>query len=278
MLKKISQAMKDDKKKSEKRERKEQEEEAERLRPYMTFVKYTLGLKHQVSKQRGEEYRAHGQNGWLWLSSSRNFSPSDSSKLGLRAGAYRLAVKYTDIRDGSFKIVLMEPKAFTYLLGKQEAIDNNIEKMDTTDTSHDSENQSPKEGDAENKIEDKIPKVALKDEEKPVVERKKLEQALKNAKLNWQVPDENMFQDVIDVQAALSNPTRILYPKVAKTTRVLDHFLSRRLQLKQLEERRIELKTGVKQVDEDQTKEIKKIEKMGNEDGIVDVEGESDTK
>ena len=80
------------------------------------------------------------------------------------------------------------------------------------------------------------------------------------------------------MQAALSNPTRILYPKVAKTTRVLDHFLSRRLQLKQLEERRIELKTGVKQVDDDQTKEIKKIEKMGNEDGIVDVEGESDTK
>merc|ERR1711997_102559 len=124
MLKKISQAMKDDKKKSEKRERKEQEEEAERLRPYMTFVKYTLGLKHQVSKQRGEEYRAHGQQGWLWLSTSRNFSPSDSSKLGLRAGAYRLAVKYTDIRDGSFKIVLMEPNAFKYLLGKQMDKDN----------------------------------------------------------------------------------------------------------------------------------------------------------
>ena len=277
-FKKITAQMREDKKKSERRERKEREEEDERLRPWMTFVKYTLGLKHQVSKQKGEEYRAHGQNGWLWLSSSRNFSPSDSSKMGLRAGAYRLAVKYTDIRDGSFKIVLMEPKAFTYLLGKQEAIDNDMEKIDTTDTSHDSENQPPKEGDAENKIESKIPKVVLKGDEKPVVERKKLEQALKNAKLNWQVPDEDMFQDVIDVQAALSNPTRILYPKVAKTTRVLDHFLSRRLQLKQLEERRIELKTGVKQVDEDQTKEIKKIEKMGNEDGIVDVEGESDTK
>merc|ERR1712038_1658237 len=108
----------------EKRERKELEEENERLRPWMTFVKYTLGLKHQVSKQKGEEYRAHGQNGWLWLSSSRNFSPSDSSKMGLRAGAYRLAVKYTDIRDGSFKIVLMEPSAFKYLLGKQADKEN----------------------------------------------------------------------------------------------------------------------------------------------------------
>jgi len=110
-FKRITSQMRDDKRKNEKRERKEKEEDDERLRPWMTFVKYTLGLKHQVSKQKGEEYRAHGQNGWLWLSSSRNFSPSDSSKLGLRAGAYRLAVKYTDIRDGSFKIVLMEPNA-----------------------------------------------------------------------------------------------------------------------------------------------------------------------
>ena len=92
--------------------RKEQEEEAERLLPYMNFVKYTLGLKHQVSKQRGEEYRAHGQQGWLWLSSSRRFTPMDARTVGLKAGPHRLAVKYTDIRNKSFKIVLMEPEAF----------------------------------------------------------------------------------------------------------------------------------------------------------------------
>ena len=91
---------------------KEQEEEAERLRPYMTFVKYTLGLKHQVSKQRGEEYRAHGQKGWLWLSSARRFTPMDARTVGLRAGPHRIAVKYTDIRNNSLKIVLMEPQAF----------------------------------------------------------------------------------------------------------------------------------------------------------------------
>jgi hypothetical protein len=83
---------------------------------------------------------------------------------------------------------------------------------------------------------------------------------------------------LLDIQAALSNPTRILYPKVAKTTKVLDHFLSRRLQLKQLEERRIELKTGVKPSDVEQNAVHKKIEKSKSEDGIVDVEGESDTK
>ena len=53
-LKKITQQMKDDKKKMEKRERRELEEEAEKLRPFMTWVKYTLGLKHKVSKQPGK--------------------------------------------------------------------------------------------------------------------------------------------------------------------------------------------------------------------------------
>ena len=278
-FKKITAQMREDKKKSEKRERKEKEDDEERLRPWMTFVKYTLGLKHQVSKQKGEEYRAHGQNGWLWLSSSRNFSPCDSNKQGLRAGAYRLAVKYTDIRDGSFKIVLMEPKAFKYLLSKQEDIESkkdNLEENSTTE--NDDENQPPKDNLSTKKAEVKHSKEPSKEDEKPIIERKKLEQALKNAKLEWQVPDNDMFIDVIDVQAALSNPTRILYPKVAKTTKGLDQFLSRRLQLKQLEERRIELKTGVKPADEEENKVLQRIEKSKNEDSIVDVEGESDTK
>lgn len=277
-FKKVTAQMRDDKKKSERRERKEREDEDEKLRPWMTFVKYTLGLKHQVSKQKGEEYRAHGQNGWLWLSSSRNYSPSDSRKLGLRNGAYRLAVKYTDIRDSSFKIVLMEPKAFKYLLGKQKDIENKKESQENGKAENDAENQPPKENVNALKIGSKFTKESEPEDEKPTIERKKLEQALKNAKLEWQVTDDDMFNDVIDIQAALSNPTRIMYPKVAKTTKVLDHFLSRRLQLKQLEERRIELKTGVKSSDVEQNTVHQKIEKSKSEDGIVDVEGESDTK
>ena len=272
-FKKITSQMREDKKKSEKRERKEREEDDERLRPWMTFVKYTLGLKHQVSKQKGEEYRAHGQNGWLWLSSSRNFCPSDSNKLGLRAGPYRLAVKYTDIRDGSFKIVLMEPSAFKYLLGKQADKENenggNIDSENKKQSAESNVNTLQAENNSINE--------SPKENVKPPVEKKKLEQALKNAKLEWQVANKDMLADVIDIQAALSNPTRVLYPKVAKTTKVLDHFLARRLQLKQLEERRIELKTG-QTPDDKNNKDALKITKSVNEDGIVDIEGESDTK
>ena len=224
-LKKITQQMKDDKKKLEKRERKELEEEIERLRPFMTWVKYTLGLKHQVSKQRGEEYRAHGQQGWLWLSSTRRFTPTDARTQGLRAGPHRLAVKYTDMRNNSFKIVLMEPKAFKYLVAKQETLENAKENDENLNKEEDKDKKDSEEG------------------SKIGIEKKKLEQALKNARLEHQVPDKELFEDVLDVSGGLSNPTRILYPKVAKKTQFLDDFLARRLQLKSLEERRIELKS-----------------------------------
>ena len=136
--------------------------------------------------------------------------------MGLRAGPFRLAVKYTDTRDGSVKIVLMEPKAFQYLLNRQEQ--------------------------RQQKTEDGGDKSGVQDECETGVkaqERNKLEQALKNANLERQVPTPDMFEEVVNVEAALTNPNRILYPKVAKKCPVIDDFLTRRNQLKVLEEKRI---------------------------------------
>ena len=77
-----------------------------------------------------------------------------------------------------------------------------------------------------------------------------------------------MFEEVVDVSAGLSNPTRILYSKVAKKATFLDDFLARRLQLKSLEERRIELKTGIKQTPEPIPTTAKKSETNGAEEGF----------
>ena len=46
----------------------------------------------QVWKQRGEEYRIHGQTGWLWLSSTRRYRPAAASERGLAAGPHRVRV------------------------------------------------------------------------------------------------------------------------------------------------------------------------------------------
>ena len=231
-LKKITNMMKEEKKRNEKRERREREDEEERLRPYIGFIKYTLGLKHQVAKQKGEEYRLHGQNGWLWLSGTRNYSPQDSSRMGLRNGPHRLAVKYSDTRDGSNKVVLMEPKAFAYLCTKQEEIDRKKKNGEET-TEDEVEKKQEVAEESENASKDK-----------QANEKKRLEEALKNARLERQAIPEEALKDVVDVCAGLANPTRVVYPKVAKKARVIDDFLQRRLQLKTLEERRIDLKLG----------------------------------
>ncbi|XP_040567508.1 nucleosome-remodeling factor subunit NURF301 [Lepeophtheirus salmonis] len=212
-LKRITAGMREEKKKMEKREKRESDDRDERLKPYMTFVKYTLGVKHLIVKQKGEEYRSHGQHGWLWLSSVRNFNPTDSRTLGLRAGPYRLAVKYTDTRDGSSKVVLMEPRAFEYLLKRQAEIEAKKNSM----SSEEEESKSS-------------------DNSKIAIEKKKLEEALRNARLDRQIPPEDALVDVVDVENGLSNPTRVLFPKVAKKAHVIDDFLARRLQLKTIEE------------------------------------------
>ena len=51
-------------------------------------------------------------------------------------------------------------------------------------------------------------------------------------KIRIEMPTEDLLEEVVDVSAGLSDPTRILYPKVAKKAQFMDDFLASRLQLK----------------------------------------------
>eukprot|EP00058_Branchiostoma_floridae_P004689 XP_002590177.1 hypothetical protein BRAFLDRAFT_126069 [Branchiostoma floridae] len=65
---------KDDKKKKKDQGKLFEEEEVENP----VYVKYTIPLKHQVWKLKGEEYRITGMGGWMWLSATRTprFQPA----------------------------------------------------------------------------------------------------------------------------------------------------------------------------------------------------------
>ncbi|CAH1794354.1 unnamed protein product, partial [Owenia fusiformis] len=54
------------------------------------WVKYTLGLKHQVWKQRGEEYRTFGVGGWVWRSSTKVYKHIPYTQVGLRGVAQKI--------------------------------------------------------------------------------------------------------------------------------------------------------------------------------------------
>ncbi|XP_059054430.1 nucleosome-remodeling factor subunit NURF301 [Achroia grisella] len=136
-------AEREERKKLDKREKKERDEEEERYRTGYNFVKYTLGFRHQVWKQKGEEYRIHGQWGWLWNSTTRKYKKHNMTpKLNLNKGPAKIAVR---VREGStIKVLAVEPKTYEYLISDKtdkDVLDKlppsmrnlSVEKEDTDD-------------------------------------------------------------------------------------------------------------------------------------------------
>uniref|UniRef100_A0A1L8DWQ1 Putative nucleosome remodeling factor subunit n=1 Tax=Nyssomyia neivai TaxID=330878 RepID=A0A1L8DWQ1_9DIPT len=112
-LYRITSGEREEKKKLEKREKREMADEEERNRMTYNFVKYSLGLKHQVWKQKGEEYRIHGQWSWIWMSYSRRlnhyYAPAREYNV-----PEKIVTRVT-LGDGSEKILELDPKANAFL-------------------------------------------------------------------------------------------------------------------------------------------------------------------
>ncbi|CAB3236349.1 unnamed protein product [Arctia plantaginis] len=117
----------EERKKLDKREKKERDEEEERYRTLYNFVKYSLGLRHQAWKQKGEEYRIHGQWGWLWNSSTRKFKKHITAKFSLFNGPAKIAVR---VREGNvIKVLAVEPKTYDYLISNEGENKDVMEKL-----------------------------------------------------------------------------------------------------------------------------------------------------
>ncbi|XP_055689203.1 nucleosome-remodeling factor subunit NURF301 isoform X2 [Lutzomyia longipalpis] len=112
-LYRITSGEREEKKKLEKREKREMADEEERNRMTYNFVKYSLGLKHQVWKQKGEEYRIHGQWSWIWMSYSRRQRCYDT--VGRDRIPPQKVMTHIQMADGSENVLELEPKANTFL-------------------------------------------------------------------------------------------------------------------------------------------------------------------
>ncbi|KAL4240135.1 hypothetical protein ACF0H5_000929 [Mactra antiquata] len=86
-LKRITSLDREEMKKKEREQKKLTDEELSRP---VIWIKYTLGLKHQVWKQKGEEYRVTGGHGWGWVSSNWQTNNTPMDTVGLRASAKKL--------------------------------------------------------------------------------------------------------------------------------------------------------------------------------------------
>ena len=70
-LQKTTQLEREIRAKNEKRERKEERDENEGMFKFNVHVHYVKKLRHQIWKQKGEEYRLSGKGGWSWKSKTR---------------------------------------------------------------------------------------------------------------------------------------------------------------------------------------------------------------
>ncbi|KAJ8968859.1 hypothetical protein NQ317_016782 [Molorchus minor] len=108
---------------------KEREEEEERNRMIITgYVKYTMSFKHQLWKQKGEEYRIHGRWGWLWIRIPRNFQHVDSRKLGLAAPPQKIMVQIKNASGN--KVVALGANMHKFLMTR---VKNEQNQQDTTE-------------------------------------------------------------------------------------------------------------------------------------------------
>ncbi|XP_033322004.1 nucleosome-remodeling factor subunit NURF301 E(bx) isoform X1 [Megalopta genalis] len=250
-LQRVTALEREEKKRQDKKDKKEREDEEERNRLF-NFVKYTLGLKHQVWKQKGEEYRIHGQGGWLWVSASRRYKLSDMTKLGLRMGPQKVMVQIRD-QEG-LKILALDPPTYDFLIKeycpskKEENAEVEIKKeIKEEESSKDGMDTSVKQ---ECKAED-VKSEPIEDKKNADTTTKTEETDSKSVKQESKmhlsflagIKIEKVFTPIkefeeIDITKALTTNGRLHYPKIAKKSRI-DDFLARRTHLKLLEERRL---------------------------------------
>ena len=261
-LKRVTALEREEKKRLDKKEKKEKEDEEERNRLTYNFVKYTLGLKHQIWKQKGEEYRVHGQWGWLWISASRRYKP-EVNKPGLKAGAQKVMVQIRD-QDG-IKILALDPPTYEFLMKEyckpkkevKEEVKEEIKEEEVKEESkvkrslrNKKEPKDPKKDAKEKEIKD-LKEKEIKDQkvvkEEEVQDEKMDVDQKQESKMNLAflagMKIEKVFEPIesfeeIDIMKALTTPGRLHYPKIAKKSRI-DDFLARRTHLKLLEERKV---------------------------------------
>ncbi|KFV96134.1 Nucleosome-remodeling factor subunit BPTF, partial [Eurypyga helias] len=274
-LRRMTAIEREEKEKVKKKERKQEEEETMQQ---ATWVKYTFPVKHQVWKQKGEEYRVTGYGGWSWISKTHvhRFMPklpgntnadyrkllptkSEDEKCNLdkRKGPIKVKVekdRTKDSHDLQAKDKADVSETLEKVQVKEEKLREEKVEVDTV-----SENLDHAKAKVEKEIDGENNKVIK--EEPMDVDDVKMESSIKDE-------DSPCKLDIINVSEGFH--LRTFYKRKVKSSK-LDGLLERRIKQFTLEEKqrleRMKLeasaKTGIRSVspqksmDELQTRKVK---------------------
>ncbi|XP_058845663.1 nucleosome-remodeling factor subunit BPTF-like isoform X4 [Acipenser ruthenus] len=242
----------EEKEKVKKREKKQEDEETMQQ---ATWVKYTIPIKHQVWKQKGEEYRVTGYGGWSWVSKThvQRFVPRLPGNTNVN---YRKALEAKSNKEvaESQKLDLDKRKSSSKVKTETEARekdprssrDSKIQSLpekdkDQTAPSESSEDKPVKEEAAEKMEVETSPaepspeeekgknESTSSDDEKTVKEEPMEDDAVKTESLSKPFDD-----DVVNVSEGFQ--LRTAYRKKVKASK-LDSLLERRVKQFTLEEK-----------------------------------------
>lgn len=198
-LYRVTSTEREERKKIEKREKREESEE-ERNRLSYNYVKYSLGLRHQVWKQKGEEYRIHGQWGWLWSTRSRRRQYWNEIQKN-RIQNVNVVIAH----DNKKKVVSLKRQAYENLNFALDFLRTNEDSLNAEKSNEETDEEYEKNKETCNAV------------KSMVVEN---------------VTDKSY--ESLNVSEALKAKTRILYPRIAKKCSI-DDLLERRQKLCDME-------------------------------------------
>ncbi|XP_077575012.1 nucleosome-remodeling factor subunit BPTF-like isoform X2 [Stigmatopora nigra] len=251
-LNRMTSMEREEKEKIKKRERKLEEEETMQQ---ATWVKYTFPIKHQVWKQKGEEYRVTGYGGWSWISKTyvQRFLPRlpgntnanyrkelEDAKLGLKCTLLDLSRRHSIQAPGIKEVSNLNSETADKDSSPSKPSQENQLPDEVLLSSEKIEKES-KESDFKMENTDELPvdnspvKTVLEstclksdDEQMSSIKEESVKEELTDN------PLRPFNYDVVDVSQGFR--TRIPYKKKVKTSK-LDSLLERRLKQHVIEEK-----------------------------------------
>uniref|UniRef100_A0A671K8S1 Nucleosome-remodeling factor subunit BPTF-like n=1 Tax=Sinocyclocheilus anshuiensis TaxID=1608454 RepID=A0A671K8S1_9TELE len=222
-LHRMTSVEREEKEKVKKREKKLEDEETMQQ---ATWVKYTFPIKHQVWKQKGEEYRVTGYGGWSWVSKTHvhRFVPKLPGNTN---------VNYRKALEGMLFAVLPEiPK--TLVKTDEISFQNVPEKDNVQDTSLDSsEEKLPVEKDPMLKDEEQNEEKENETAEKKCAEKNESVEEMDTSSPNSVNDEQSFWHDVVNVSDGFLLRTAYKKRKASK----LDGLLERRVKQFTIEEK-----------------------------------------
>ncbi|XP_069916546.1 nucleosome-remodeling factor subunit BPTF isoform X12 [Oryctolagus cuniculus] len=241
----------------EKVKKKEKKQEEEETMQQATWVKYTFPVKHQVWKQKGEEYRVTGYGGWSWISKTHvyRFVPKLPGNTNVN---YRKSVEGTnnsmdENMDESDK--RKSPRSPKKIKTEPDSAKGEVKDSDSAQGAAQSEMDVSRSAEKDQDVKELLDSdhnKSFKEEPMEIDDDVKTE-----SHVNCQ---ESSPVDVVNVSEGFH--LRTSYKKKAKSSK-LDGLLERRIKQFTLEEKqrleKMKLEGGIKSVGKSPTSSLKSL-------------------